>query len=323
MLLLHALVDAVVDRLGLAVGVARADRRSSPCSRGRRAGRARRCRSPCCRPRSRRSSSASSRRLDRAWPSPAGAHAALVEARRRRCSPPPRRGRGSGSAARRRRAGGPARRRRRGGACRRSGCRSAPAQPGEALAGCRRGGRPRARRRRASPAEDAPRARARWAGRAAMSPPTMNVSSSAGRRLMQPSEGIDRVRRPATLDLDARDREALVVRHRAAGTARAGARRPGRPRPPCAAACRPARSADDVEPELGAGLLRADEVREVRRVERPAEQPEPHARTLQPCRALDEVARRSTARAGRSGRGRAASGSSCRSRRPCRTRRRR
>ena len=187
-----------------------ADRRSSRCSRGPRAGRARRRRSPSCRPRSR----------DR--PRPVGARAAVgvgVSVIRYRpasldVAPRRRRARGSGSGGRPRRAGGPATRRRRCAACRRTRTRSAPRSAGRAARAM--SARPHALAlgdAELGQLEHRPRARASSGRERAMSPPTMKVSSSSGRAVMQRPQGIDRVRRAGPSALDARDAEPLVAGH--------------------------------------------------------------------------------------------------------------
>ena len=97
---LQPLVDPVVDRLGLAVGVAGADDEVVGVADARRAGRARRCRSPSCRRPARRSRRRAARRRQRARLMRAAPP--RVEPARARCSRRPRRGRDSGSAGPRR-----------------------------------------------------------------------------------------------------------------------------------------------------------------------------------------------------------------------------
>ena len=109
----------------------------------------------------------------------------------------------------------------------------------------------------------------------AMSPPTMNVSSSPGSRSCSSAQRIDRVRRPLALELQAARRRApaspaTASRHSSSRRLRARVvgdllvRRRGRR----ASAATRSRSSCDAR------LLGADEVAEVRRVERPAEDPD-------------------------------------------------
>ena len=135
--------------------------------------------------------------------------------------------------------------------------------------------------------------------------------------------------RPCTtarrVGVDARHARAARRPPRRAGTARRRCSTPGSSSTSLCGGVPTGTSTHAVEPELVAGLLRADEVADVRRVERPAEEADArHGLTGRgPARRPRPGTCTCTARAARSGRARAASASSCRSRRPCRTRRRR
>ena len=164
----------------------------------------------------------------------------------------------------------------------------------------------------------------RHAGRlAAMSPADDEGQLVLRAAVMQLPSGYRPCTTARPLDLErARPRGARRPPRRA-GTAPAAPPRRGRRRPPCAAAGH-RHQHDAVEPELVARLLAPDEVAEVRRVERPAEDADcassgPRTWPV----ALDDVLERAQLAQRRSGRARGASGSSCRSRRPSRTRRRR
>ncbi len=188
---------------------------------------------------------------------------------------------------------------RRSAASGRTRARSPPARPTERLLDPCSRAVPR-RFATASVASDSTRSGSCQDGSpAATSPPTIRNSSLSGASGVQFLKGIDRVGRPGR----ARSRgpetvEPLVAVDRAAGTARAGARRPARPRPACAAG-----SGRDqhhsVEPELKVRLLRAHEVTEVRRVEGPAEDADAHGEISRRrgsradvARALDQVLER-------------------------------
>ena len=92
-------------------------------------------------------------------------------------------------------------------------------------------------------------------------------------RVMEPVEGIDRERAPRDVGLGAGDAEPLVAGHR--GLAERHAHVRARVVDRLLVRRRVHRQQQHaVEPELRAGLLRADQVADVRRVERPAEQPD-------------------------------------------------
>ena len=131
-----------------------------------------------------------------------------------------------------------------------------------------------------------------WGSEAAMSPPTMKVSWSSGRAswsLLRVSTVNERPGTSASArETPSRSSPATAASH----SADAHARRPGRRRPPCAAACAPARSSTRSSPSCDARLLRADQVADVRRVERPAEQARSAARRPDLAVALDQVLER-------------------------------
>ena len=198
--------------------------RSSPCSRARRGGRARRCRSPSCRPRSPRSSAARRRGVGgvvraarRRAPLRRGHARRLrgrVQAARARCRRRPRRAPGSAP-------GGPRATRRRTselemssrGMSKKRTRSGAPGSPASALGDVGPARRPRARRRRARASSSTASGSRQVGSEWAMSPPTMKVSSSSGASSCSARSGIDGVRRAGALGLDARDAEPLVAGH--------------------------------------------------------------------------------------------------------------
>ena len=186
---------------------------------------------------------------------------------------PPRPARDSGSASPRRRAAGWRTTRRPGAACRR---RRRDPRRGAARAAARGppGARPRARRR-PSVASSSTASGSRHEGRLwAMSPPTMKVRSSSGARSCRALR-VSTVKDGPPRSTSIRDTpKRLVAADRQLGTAHAGLRRRGRPRPPCAAGRRPGPGGPG-RARAARGLLGHDQVAEVRRVERPAEEAEP------------------------------------------------
>ena len=161
---------------------------------------------------------------------------------------------------------------------------AAPGSAAQLARRCRRALTP-SRSATASVASSSTASGSRQSGRLwAMSPPTMKVSSSRGSsscnalRVSTVKDG------PARSSLDARDAEPLVARDREPAQRQRGAATPGSASTSlCGGAC-DRHEQHAVEPELDERLLRADQVADVRRVERPAEEADPHALRAGPGR---------------------------------------
>ena len=199
---------------------------------------------------------------------------------------------------------------------------AAPGSSGRGARAPARGRRPRGRRRRAGEAgwPRGSRQSGSECGHVASDDEGQLVLRA---QLMEPRRVSTVYERPGASASTRETPRPLVAGHRAPRRAPRGARRPGRRRPPCAAACPTGTSSTRSSPSCAARLLRADQMAEVGRVERPAEQPDARYSGPDLAVALDQVLERAQLAQRRSARGRAASGSSCRSRRPSRTRRRR
>ena len=121
-----------------------------------------------------------------------------------------------------------ARRRCRSAACRRSARDRPPCSGVEALARCPRGGRP-SRSATASVASSRTASGSRHAGRLCGHVAADDEGQLVLRiALMQLPQGIDRVGRAPAVDLERETAEALVARHREPAQLERGARRPGR-----------------------------------------------------------------------------------------------